>query len=293
MDETTVFAAEQPRLLSIATNVLGDRAAAEDVVQTAWLRLHRTEAEIDNLRGWLTTVTTRLCLDRLRARTPQPVADIEGAAEVSASPDPLEDVLLADSVGVALQVVLDRLSPAERVAFVLHDTFGVDFATVAQILGRTPTAARKLASRARVKVAGSTTPPDNPGSTPADQADARVVDAFMAAARQGDFARLLELLDPDALVTGDEAAVAIGTPARLEGSRAVAEMFNGSAHAALAVSIAGRPGAAWFHRGEARVAFDFTLVDGLVHRIEFRAAPEVLASVHRREATQEAGQRER
>lgn len=280
VNRTAVFVAERPRLVRIAGNVLGDPVEAEDVVQQAWLRLHRAEAVIDNLPGWLTTVTTRLCLDRLRARTPTPFAETE-RTEPDESLDPAEDVVLADTVGAALQVVLDRLTPTERVAFVLHDTFGIDFPTVAQILGRTPSAARKLASRARAKVAPSVPEVADSGR----RADAAVVDAFMAAARQGDFAALMRLLAPDALVTADQAAIAAGTPSRIEGGRQVAEMFNGSAHAALPVTIGDHPGAAWFHRGRAQVAFDFTVVDGVVHSIEFRAAPEVLAAVHRRAAT--------
>ena len=283
MDDTTVFEAERPRLVRIAARVLGDPAEAEDVVQNAWLRLHGTDAGtgtgIENLPGWLTTVTTRLCLDRLRARTPVPTAEVpDGAADAAAldavAADPAEQVALADTVAVALQVVLDRLTPGERVAFVLHDSFGVDFPTVAEVLGTTAVAARKLASRARAKVA-----------QPAGEdhrADAAVVDAFLAAARRGDFARLLQLLAPDARVTGDAAAVALGTPTRLDGRRRVAEMFDGAASAALPVLVADRPGAAWYHRGAARVAFDFTVEKGLVRRIDFRADPDVLAAVRRR-----------
>ena len=150
MDQTEMFEAERPRLVGVASRVLGDHAEAEDVVQQAWLRLHRTDAEIDNLPAWLTTVTTRLCLDRLRSRTPVPVEDVEPGETVD---DPADDVALADTVGLALQVVLDRLSPRERVAFVLHDSFGFEFPTIAAVLDTTPAAARKLASRARAKVA--------------------------------------------------------------------------------------------------------------------------------------------
>jgi RNA polymerase sigma factor (sigma-70 family) len=284
MDQTQVFEAERPRLLRIATNVLGDRSEAEDVVQTAWLRLHRTETDIDNLPGWLTTVTTRLCLDRLRARTPVPVEDdvVEAtAAPAPGAADPAEDVVLADTVGVALQVVLDRLSPGERVAFVLHDSFGVDFPTIAEILGSTPAAARKLASRARGKVAQPTEPDQ--------RADWAVVDAFLAAAREGDFERLLSLLAPGAVVLGDEAAVGMGTPSRIAGRREVAEFFNGAAKAARSVFVSERPGAAWFQRGEARVVFDFTVVEGVVQRIDFRAEAEVLASVTSRKGPEPGG----
>lgn len=175
---------------------------------------------------------------------------------------------------MALQAVLDRLSPKERVAFVLHDSFGFEFGTIARVLDTTPAAARKLASRARGKVAQP---------APEDAlADWEVVDAFMAAAREGDFGRLMQLLSPDALVLGDQAAILAGTPARIEGRDDVAAFFNGSAQAALPVHVGDRPGSAWFHRGEARVVFDFTIVDGRVQGITFRADPDVLAQVTRR-----------
>jgi RNA polymerase sigma-70 factor (ECF subfamily) len=189
-------------------------------------------------------------------------------------PDPADDVVLADTVGIALQVVLDRLAPAERVAFVLHDSFGVDFELIASMLDTTPVAARKLASRARAKV------------RPAPQdalADWEVVDAFMAAAREGDFTRLLELLAPDVVVSADAAASALGTPTRLQGADEVAGFFNGAAKAAFPVFVEDRPGAAWIHRGEVKVVFDFTIEGGQVRRLQFRAADDVLAGVRRRE----------
>jgi RNA polymerase sigma factor (sigma-70 family) len=272
VDPTAVFMAERPRLVGLATRVLADPAEAEDVVQHAWLRMGSADGDIDNLPAWLTTVTTRLCLDRLRARRAVPVPDVE---PVERAPDPAEDVVLADTVGVALQVVLDRLSPQERVAFVLHDTFGFEFTTIAAVLDTSPAAARKLASRARAKVRQPI--PEDP------LADWEVVDAFMSAARQGDFTRLLRLLAPDAVVSADEAAVLAGTPARIEGREQVATFFNGSAQSALPVTVDERPAAAWYLRGEAKVLFDFTLVDGLVTRITFRADPEVLARVARRD----------
>jgi RNA polymerase sigma-70 factor (ECF subfamily) len=189
--------------------------------------------------------------------------------------DVAEEVSLAETVGVALQLVLDRLSSQERVAFVLHDSFGFEFATIATILDTTPTAARKLASRARGKV-HQPAPED-------ELADWAIVDAFMAAARNGEFDRLMQLLAPDATVTADHAAVLAGTPERIEGRQEVATFFNGSAHAALAVYVGQRPGAAWFHRGEPRVLFDFTIADGVIDQITFRADPDVLSRVARRD----------
>jgi RNA polymerase sigma factor (sigma-70 family) len=264
--------------VGIASRVLGDHTEAQDVVQQAWLRLHGTDVEIDSLPAWLTTVTTRLCLDRLRSRTPVPVDDV-GPGETRN--DPADDVALAETVGLALRVVLDRLSPRERVTFVLHDSFGFEFPTIAALLDTTPAAVRKLASRARAKV----TQPH-----PEDHlADWEVVDAFMAAAKNGDFDRLLRLLAPDAAVTADDAAVLVGTPRQIEGRDQVATFFNGGAKAALPVFVGDRPGTAWFHLGAAKVVFDFTVNDGLVRAITFRAAPDVLSRVVRRDGGRPRG----
>jgi RNA polymerase sigma factor (sigma-70 family) len=278
VDRTEEFEAERARLVGIASRVLGDPSEAQDVVQQAWLRLHGTDTEIDNLPAWLTTVTTRLCLDRLRARTPVPVDDLDPGETVG---DPADEVALADTVGLALHVVLERLSPRERVAFVLHDSFGFEFPTIASVLDTTPAAARKLASRARAKVA----------QPAADDrlADWEVVDAFMAAAKNGEFDRLLRMLAPDATVSADDAAVLAGTPERIEGRDEVATFFNGSAQAALPVFVGDRPGTAWFHLGEAKVVFDFTVAHGLVRAITFRAAPDVLARVVRRDGGRTRG----
>jgi len=271
-----MFEAERPRLVRLAGRVLGDHSEAEDIVQQAWLRLQRTDTEIEILPAWLTTVTTRLCLDRLRSRVPVPVEDVE--LRDAAGDDVAEDVALADSVGLALHVVLDRLSPRERVAFVLHDSFGYEFPTIATVLDTTPAAARKLASRARAKVSQP---------RPEDRlADWQVVDAFMAAARNGEFDRLLRLLAPDAVVTADDAAVLVGTPAQIEGRDEVATFFNGSARAARPVYVDDRPGSAWFHLGAAKVVFDFAVAEGLVRAITFRATPDLLARVVRRDGAQ-------
>lgn len=280
MNRTEAFEAERPRLVGLATKVLGDPSEAEDAVQQAWLRLGRTDADtdaapIENLPAWLTTVTTRLCLDQLRSKTPVPHEDV---SPVEVAPDPADDVALADTVGIALQVVLDRLSPNERVAFVLHDTFGFEFPTIAAILDVTPVAARKLASRARSKVAQPRS--EDP------LADWQVVDAFMAAAKGGDFSRLLEMLAPDVEIRGDDAAVLMGTPARIMGQREVAEFFNGSARAAFPVYVGERAGAAWIHRGEAKVLFDFTIVGHRVKQIVFRADADALAQVTRRDGAE-------
>ncbi|GAA1734140.1 RNA polymerase sigma-70 factor, ECF subfamily [Dietzia kunjamensis subsp. schimae] len=272
MDRTSEFESERPRLVRIAARVLGDPAEAEDVVQQAWLRLARADTRaVDSLPAWLTTVVTRLCLDRLKAVVPPPTEPVDGPAP---DPGPSDEVLLEESMGAALHVVLDRLAPAERVAFVLHDSFSVDFATIADVLDCSPAAARKQASRARAKLAGA-----GPG---VEKADWLVVDAFLDAARNGEFARLLGLLAPDVVVAGDPIAVGLGTPVGIEGRDAVAEFFDGAAAAALPVFVHGRPGAAWFDRGVARVAFDFRIAGGVVSRIDFRADPVVLAAIRRR-----------
>lgn len=273
MDHSTEFEAERTRLTNLATQILHDPAEAEDIVQTAWIRIDRTETPIDNLPAWLTTVTTRLCLDRLRARVPEASEPVEQPA---AGGSPEDEAVLADSVGVALGVVLNRLSPTERVAFILHDTFAYPFDTIATVLDTSPAAARKLASRARAKV-------HQP--VPEDRlAQWEIVDAFMAAARHGDLGRLLELLAPDAVVSADTAALQLGTPSRIEGRDEIAAFFNGAAQAALPVFVGPDAGAAWYDKGRARVLFDFTTVAGKVRGIVFRADPEVLSRVVRRRA---------
>ncbi|AZZ56499.1 sigma-70 family RNA polymerase sigma factor [Rathayibacter iranicus] len=274
MVSSEIFERERGRLVRIAGRILDDRHEAEDVVQVVWMRLHENTAELENVGAWLTTVTSRLCLDRLRARIPLPI-DSTGWGEASGR-DPEDAAMQREAVGQALHVVVDRLTPNERVAWVLHESFGFEFDALGDILGRTPAAARKLASRARAKVA------DAQRGGPVT--DRHVVDAFMAAARGSDLMRLLALLAPGASVSADAAAIAAGTPQRIEGREAVAGFFDGSARAALPALVDGRPGAAWFHRGRARVAFDFTVVHGVVEAIVFRAEPDILASVVRRPA---------
>ncbi len=269
--EVEAFEAERPRLVRLAARMLDDRVEAEDVVQQAWLRLHGTDQTIDSLPAWLTTVTTRLCLDRLRAKVPVPEEPVDLP---DPDDDPVEDVVLADSVGAALQVVLDRLSPNERVAFVLHDSFGHDFATVAAVLDTSPAAARKLASRARAKLVEPAPSPVPPRW--------EVVDAFLSAAKGGHLDRLVALLAPDVVVGADAAAAALGTPTSIVGRDQVSAFFDGAAHAALPVFAEDRAAAAWMDRGRARVVFDFTIADGVVTRIDFRAEPALLETVRPR-----------
>ncbi|WP_407565061.1 sigma-70 family RNA polymerase sigma factor [Streptomyces sp. 184] len=202
------FEQHRPRLHAVAYRMLGSRAEADDAVQDAWLRLWRSGADgIDNLGGWLTTVVARECLHALRSRRREEPRTAEPAVPPRGAPDPEQEALLADSVGLALLVVLDRLGPAERLAFVLHDMFELPFDEIAGILGRTPAATRQLASRARRRVNGTGGTGPNGTGVPAPGPDLarqrKVVDAFFAASRAGDFDALVHILDPDVVLTSD------------------------------------------------------------------------------------------
>lgn len=241
---TDRFEAERGRLRAVALRMLGSQGEAEDAVQEAWLRLERAGGgEIDNLGGWLTTVVGRICLDMLRARArrrEEPIDGEDGAvqhAHPGAAAD--EQAALADSVGLALLVVLERLAPAERLAFVLHDMFDVPFEEIGRIVDRSPVAARQLASRARRRVQGL---PDAPA---ADYERRRnVVAAFLAASRDGDFSGLLAVLDPDVVFHADADAVRLGSLAEMHGAQAVATNFKGKATAARLALIDGQLGLA-------------------------------------------------
>jgi len=269
--EVTEFEAARPRLSAIASRILGSGPDADDVLQEAWLRLSRTDG-IDNVPAWLTTVVTRLCLDQLRRRPValQPAQDARPGFEV---PTPEDDAVLGERVSEAMQVVLDALSPAERVALVLHDFFAYSFEEIGQIMGRSSTAVRQLASRARRKVQGLA----EPASEQRARAESRaVVDAFLTAARGGDLAGLLQLLAPDAVMRPDLVGQELGSAASYEGADAVAGRFNGARGATPAV-IDGELGAAWFQGGAVRVAFVFHVEVGQIREVELIADPEVLA----------------
>src|SRR6201989_2179911 len=259
--------------------MLGSASEADDAFKESWLRLSRAGTDgVENLGGWLTTIVARVSLNMLRSRTlrreepidppttGQPVAPPNG-------PDPEHEAVLPDSVGLRLLVVLDTLTPAERLAFVLHDMFAVPFEEIAPIVERSPVATRQLASRARRRV-----PEAGPRDPPGEISRRReVVAAFLAASREGDFDALLTMLDPDIVLRADTAAAQMGADAEAIGPRAVAGIFSGRAKALRPALIDGAPGAAWTYRGETRVVFAFTFTGGTITAIEQIADPERIA----------------
>ncbi|ANN20130.1 RNA polymerase subunit sigma-70 [Amycolatopsis orientalis] len=269
----SAFEEQRGRLVAVAQRMLGSRADAEDAVQEAWLRLARQDAEtIDNLSGWLTTVVGRVCIDVLRSRKTRPEDSYDEPPELLVLEDtPEEDAMLADSVGVALVVVLDALGPAERLAFVLHDLFAVPFAEVGEILGKSADAAKMLASRARRKVQGR-----RPADEPRQRA---VVDAFLAAAREGDFEGLLEMLDPD--VTW-RSQTRHGEVVRL-GAAEVATRVQRGARSVVKTSAAlvnGKPGVvSWSRTGKVLGVMSCTIVDGRIVGIDSVSDPRRLAAM--------------
>lgn len=274
------FEAERGRLRAIAQRMLGSTGEAEDAVQEAWLRLVRTDpAEIDNLPGWLTTVVSRICLDLLRARaarreepTEEPLPDAAGGG-----PEPEREALLVESVGRALLVVLDRLGPAERVAFVLHDGFAVPFDQIAPIVGRTPVAAKKLASRARQRVRGTAALPPEPLA-----GHRRVVEAFLAAARGGDLAVLLEVLAPDVVRRADPTALGPGRAVVARGAEVVARettVFGRRARYGAVALVDGVPGILIAPGGRLRLVLRVAVEGGRVAGYEVVADPARLAAL--------------
>ena len=269
------FEANRAHLRAVAYRMLGSRVEADDAVQEAWLRLSRSDtSEIENLGGWLTTVVARVALDMLRSRASRREdlgsADLADNIESTAR-DPEDEPLLVDTVGSALLVVLDTLTPSERLAFVLHDIFAVPFDEIGPIVGRSSNAAKQLASRARHKVQGTNPAPD---ADPARQRE--VVDAFLAASRGGHFDALLALLDPAVLLQADAAAVRMGSPAEVRGAMAVAGTFSGRALAARPALIDGVVGVVWAVGGRPKVVWDLTISDGRIVHIDMLAAPDSL-----------------
>jgi RNA polymerase sigma-70 factor (ECF subfamily) len=271
------FESYRTHLQAVAYRMLGSQSEADDAVQESWLRLSRSDtSEIENLRGWLTTVVGRVCLDMLRSRKARredlfdvDIPELVSSDDASAQPEP--ETILADSVGLALLVVLDTLDPAERLAFVLHDMFGVPFTEIAPIVGRSPTAARQLASRARRRVKGAATDFD------ADLSRQReVVDAFLAASRSGDFDALLAVLAPEIVLRADQVAAGAGAPREIRGSRAVAEQalaFSRGARFARPALVNGGVGLIVAPPGRLFVVVEFRVSNGTIAEIDVFGDP--------------------
>ena len=280
------FEEHRSHLRAVAYRMLGSLSEADDAVQEAWFRLSRSESSgIENLGGWLTTVVGRVCLDMLRSRTSRRVVSLgepqagvhvpEPLVSRADGIDPEHEALLADSVGLALLVVLQTLSPAERLAFVLHDMFSVPFEEIAPVVGRSPTAARQLASRARRRVQGEAHVPD------ADIATQReVVDAFLAASRSGDFDTLLAVLDPDVVLRIDGGAVRAGLSREVRGARAVAEQtltFSRLSPFVRPALVNGAAGVVVAPRGRPLSVMGFTIRDGKIVEVDILADPARLS----------------
>ena len=274
------FEANRPHLRRVAYRMLGSSAEAEDAVQEAWLRLSLNDtAGVDNLAGWLTTVTARICLDMLRSRKVRREESLDEPSSASAGEEaggfePEQEAVLADSVGLAMLVVLQALTPAERVAFVLHDMFDISFDEIASVVGRTPEATRQLASRARRRVQGAPAVPE------AELARQRsVVDAFLAASRAGDFEGLLTLLDPDVVVRADATAVGLGNASELRGASAVAQFFKGKATLARSALVDGTAGIVVAPWGRLLLVLVPTIEDGRIVAIDVVADPDRLRAL--------------
>lgn len=273
---TTHFETTRNHLQAVAYRMLGSRSEAEDAVQEAWIRLNRSDSDsIENLGGWLTTVVARVCLDMLRSRK---TAREESLEEIlldlpeEGESDLEEKFLLEDAVGPALLLVLDTLTPAERIAFVMHDLFGLTFDEIAPIIDRTEITTRQLASRARRRVRGASMPRKDA------QRQQEVVTAFMLASRQGDFDALIRLLHPDVVLRADETAIKVSTANKdrgapqfkdeIVGAEAVANTLKGSAQGAQLALVNGLAGATWGVKGKAVVAFRFVVNDGRIEAID-------------------------
>ncbi len=280
--QTEEFERQRDQLRAVAYRMLGSTSEAEDAVQEAWLRLSRSETgAVENLGGWLTTVVARVCLDMLRARRsrredyldtwlPEPIVSVEDGPE--------DEAVLADSVGLAMLVVLETLSPAERLAFVLHDMFGMPFEEIASIVDRSEAATRQLASRARRRVRGAT-----PRTDPDLREQRRVIDAFLAASRAGDFEALLEVLDPDVVFRIDAGGVAPRARPPVEGAEAVARqvLSRGSRFAPFArpAIVNGNAGLVIVPGNRPFAVVGFTVAEGRIATIDLIADPAKLGSI--------------
>jgi len=282
------FEETRNHLKAVAYRMLGSTGEAEDAVQEAWIRLTRTESEkIENLSGWLTTVVARICLDMLRHRKTRREESLDDSIYEIPNEglgNPEADFLLADSVGPALLVVLDMLTPAERIAFVLHDLFDLPFEQIAPIIDRTETATRQLASRARRQVRGVTAPQED------RERQQEVVSAFLAASRDGNFDALIKLLHPEIVLRADDTAVKVAEANRargapqfkpeIRGAKDVADTFKGKAAAVQLALIDGVVGATWAPNGKPVVAFRFSFEEGNISAIDIVMDPNELSGIN-------------
>ncbi|MCK1712490.1 MULTISPECIES: sigma-70 family RNA polymerase sigma factor [unclassified Bradyrhizobium] len=268
------FEANRQHLRSVAYRMLGSRGEVDDAVQEAWLRLSRSDrSDVANLKGWLTTVVARICLDMLRARKSRREDPMDPHV-----PEPVDEARereaeMADSVGAALLVVLETLQPAERLAFVLHDMFAVPFEEIAPIVGRSVDASRQLASRARRRVQGAPVPETDLSR------QRKIVDAFLAASREGNFERLLAVLDPDVVFRADQAAVRLGSLPEVRGADAVAQIFKGRAQTARPALVDGEMGIAVILGGHLRIALRVGFSGDRIAGIEAMADAEQIAAL--------------
>lgn len=269
------FEASRDHLRAVAYRMLGSRAEVDDAVQEAWLRVSRYDvSDVANLRGWLTTVVARICLDMLRARKSRRESPMGPHV-----PEPVDETRereaeMVDSVGAALLVVLETLQPPERLAFVLHDMFAVPFEEIAPIVGRSVEASRQLASRARRRVQGAPVPET-------DLSRRRgILEAFLKASREGDFKGLLAVLDPDVVFRADQAAVRLGTLAEVRGAERVAQLYKGRAQAARTALVDGEIGVAVILGGQLRVALRVAFKGDRIAGIEALADLERIAALH-------------
>ena len=283
------FETARPRLYRIAQRILGSASESDDALQETWVRISRADTgSVANLEGWLTTVVARVCLDALKQRESRredltPDDPRRNAVATAPGERPEEEAMLADSIGVALLILLDALAPAERVAFVLHDMFDIPFEDIAAIVGRTPEAARQVASRARRRIRGASADRD----TTLRRHD-ELVRAFFAASRAGNFSALLALLDPSAALRADAAVIAMGGAvywgtdslgAGIRGADAVAKIFAGRARAARAAYLGDEPAAVWVHEGIPRVLFRFRIAGDRISGVDLIGDPSMLEQV--------------
>jgi len=273
------FEADRPHLRAVAYRMLGSLSDADDAVQESWLRLSRADKSgVENLTGWMTTIVSRVCLDMLRTRKSrredalEPNTPATGATG-RAGCDPQQEAMLADAVGVAMLVVLEKLAPAERIAFVLHDVFAVPFEEIGPIVDRSPATARQLASRARRRVQGTSAVPQAEFNQ-----QRHVVEAFLAASRNGDFDALLAVLDDDVVFKSDDAAARMGGPKKeVRGAKTIAKLFSGRAQAAKAAMVNGSVGVLVAPAGRLFLVLLPTVENGKIVRIDAVAEPDRLA----------------